>query len=89
MARTAKWFAITETVSIYRGVRRILYTAQSHLQKTWPTRRKEDFTFFLDGFSYLSQLKWTAICEAKGIDPSAKEQADKREADQRDVRCFR
>ena len=62
---------------------RILYTAQSTCQKLGPRGEKKISTFFLDGFSYLSQLKWTAICEAKGIDPSAKEQADKREADQR------
>lgn len=40
-------------------------------------------TVLLDGFTYLAQLKWTQICQAKGVDPTIKEQMDKREADQR------
>lgn len=40
-------------------------------------------TFLLDGFSYLSSLKWAQICEAKGVDPTQKENMNKRDADQR------
>jgi len=40
-------------------------------------------TVLVDGFTYLSQLKWTQICQAKGVDPTSKEMMDKREADQR------
>jgi hypothetical protein len=40
-------------------------------------------TFLLDGFTYLTSLKWAQICEAKGIDPTQKENMNKRDADQR------
>lgn len=60
-----------------------LYGAIALAKKLGPRGEKKISTFFLDGFTYLTQLKWTAICEAKGIDPSAKEQTDKRDADQR------
>jgi hypothetical protein len=42
-------------------------------------------TLLIDGFTYLAQLKWTQICEAKGIDPSKKEEASKRDVDQRSM----
>lgn len=40
-------------------------------------------TFLLDGFTYLASLKWAQICEAKGIDPTQKENMNKKDADQR------
>lgn len=40
-------------------------------------------TFLLDGFTYLTSLKWAQICEAKGVDPTQKENMNKRDADQR------
>lgn len=40
-------------------------------------------TFLLDGFTYLAQLKWTAILEAEGVDPNRKEKVDKRQFDTR------
>lgn len=40
-------------------------------------------TFVLDGFTYLASLKWAQICEAKGIDPTQKEEMNRRDADQR------
>jgi hypothetical protein len=40
-------------------------------------------TFLLDGFSYLASLKWAQICEAKGVDPTQKENFNKKESDQR------
>lgn len=40
-------------------------------------------TFLLDGFTYLASLKWTQICEAKGVDVVKKEEINRREVDQR------
>lgn len=40
-------------------------------------------TFLLDGFTYLAQLKWTEICESKGIVWTEKQNMDRKEADQR------
>lgn len=40
-------------------------------------------TVLVDGFTYLAQLKWAQICEAKGVDPTKKEELNKKEADQR------
>lgn len=40
-------------------------------------------TFLLDGFTYLTSLKWAQICEAKGVDPTQKENMNKKDADQR------
>lgn len=40
-------------------------------------------TFLLDGFTYLASLKWAQICEAKGVDPTQKENMNKKDADQR------
>lgn len=42
-------------------------------------------TFLLDGFTYLSQLKWTQICEANGIDPTSKEAVNKKSVDSRQM----
>lgn len=46
-------------------------------------KEKKIKTVLVDGFTYLAQLKWTQICEAKGIDPTQKEEMNRREADQR------
>lgn len=40
-------------------------------------------TFLLDGFTYLASLKWAQICESKGIDPTQKEEMNRRDVDQR------
>lgn len=40
-------------------------------------------TFLLDGFTYLAQLKWTQICESKGVVWTEKQEMDRKEADQR------
>lgn len=42
-------------------------------------------TFLLDGFTFLAQLKWTQICEAKGIDPTGKEALNRKDVDQRQM----
>lgn len=60
-----------------------IYQAIALAKKLGPRGDKKIKTVLLDGFTYLAQLKWTQICEAKGIDPTGKEKMDKREADQR------
>jgi hypothetical protein len=40
-------------------------------------------TFLLDGFTYAASLKWAQICEAKGVDPTQKENMNRKETDQR------
>ncbi len=45
--------------------------------------KNEIKTFLLDGFTYLAQLKWTAILEAEGVDPSEKEKLNKKSFDSR------
>lgn len=40
-------------------------------------------TFLLDGFTYLASLKWTQICEANGVDMTAKEAINRKSIDQR------
>jgi len=40
-------------------------------------------TFLLDGFTYLTSLKWAQICESKGVLSTEKENANKKEIDQR------
>jgi hypothetical protein len=60
-----------------------IYPAIALAKKLGPRGEKRIKTVLVDGFTYLSQLKWTQICEAKGVDPTNKEAMDKREADQR------
>jgi len=40
-------------------------------------------TYLLDGFTYLTSLKWAQICESKGVLSTEKENANRREIDQR------
>jgi hypothetical protein len=60
-----------------------VYGAVALARQLGPRGDKKIKTLLLDGFTYLAQLKWTQICRAKGVDPTSKEQMDKREADQR------
>lgn len=60
-----------------------IYPAIALAKKLGPRGDKKIKTVLVDGFTYLAQLKWTQICEAKGVDPTNKEQMDKKEADQR------
>lgn len=60
-----------------------IYPAIALARKLGPRGEKKIRTVLVDGFTYLAQLKWTQICQAKGVDPTSKEQMDKREADQR------
>ena len=60
-----------------------IYPAIALAKKLGPHGERRIKTVLVDGFTYLTQLKWTQICEAKGVDPTNKEQMDKREADQR------
>lgn len=46
-------------------------------------KKGEIQTFLLDGFTYLAQLKWTAILEAMGVDPNQKETVKKNQYDAR------
>jgi hypothetical protein len=60
-----------------------IYAAIALARQLGPRGEKKIKTVAVDGFTYLSQLKWTQICQAKGVDPTNKEMMDKREADQR------
>lgn len=60
-----------------------IYPAIALAKKLGPRGEKKIKTVLVDGFTYLAQLKWTQICEAKGVDPTQKEQMDRKEADQR------
>lgn len=73
-----KVFQFTETAG-EDGV----YAAIALAKQLGPRGENKIKTVLLDGFTYLAQLKWTQICEAKGVDPTSKEQMDRKEADQR------
>lgn len=60
-----------------------IYPAIALAKKLGPRGDKRIKTVLVDGFTYLAQLKWTQICEAKGVDPTVKEDMNRREADQR------
>lgn len=60
-----------------------IYPAIALAKQLGPRGEKKIKTVLVDGFTYLAQLKWTQICEAKGVDPTQKEQMDRKEADQR------
>lgn len=60
-----------------------IYGAIALARKLGPRGEKKIETVVLDGFSYLAALKWTQICIAKGVDPTEKQNMDRKEADQR------
>lgn len=62
---------------------RSIYGAIAYARKLGPLGEKKIETIFLDGFNYLANLKWTQICESKGIVWTEKQAMDKKEADQR------
>lgn len=71
-------FQFTETPS-----ERSIYGALALARKLGPLGEKKIETVFLDGFNYLATLKWTQICESKGVVWTEKQAMDKKEADQR------
>jgi hypothetical protein len=60
-----------------------IYSAIALAKKLGPRGEKKIKTVVIDGFTYLAQLKWTQICEAKGVDPTMKEEMNRKESDQR------
>lgn len=60
-----------------------IYPAIALAKKLGPHGERKIKTVVIDGFSYLAQLKWTQICEAKGVDPTQKEEVNKSSIDQR------
>lgn len=60
-----------------------IYPAIALAKELGPRGEGKIKTVLLDGFTYLAQLKWTQICEAKGIDPTQKEEMNRKEVDQR------
>lgn len=71
-------FQYTETPS-----ERSIYGALALARKLGPLGEKRIETIFLDGFNYLATLKWTQICESKGVVWTEKQGMDRKEADQR------
>lgn len=71
-------FQFTETPS-ERGI----YGALALARKLGPLGEKRIETVFLDGFNYLATLKWTQICESKGVVWTEKQAMDRKESDQR------
>lgn len=71
-------FQFTETPN-ERGI----YGALALARKLGPLGEKRIETVFLDGFNYLATLKWTQICESKGVVWTEKQGMDRKESDQR------
>lgn len=71
-------FQFTEAPS-ERGI----YGALALARKLGPLGEKRIETVFLDGFNYLATLKWTQICESKGVVWTEKQTMDRKESDQR------
>jgi hypothetical protein len=71
-------FQFTETPS-----EQSIYGALALARKLGPMGERRIETVFLDGFNYLATLKWTQICESKGVVWTEKQTMDRREADQR------
>lgn len=71
-------FQFTETPS-----ERSIYGALALAHQLGPTGEKRIETVFLDGFNYLATLKWTQICESKGVVWTEKQAMDRKESDQR------
>lgn len=62
---------------------RSIYGAIALAKKLGPLGEKKIETIFLDGFNYLATLKWTQICESKGVVWTEKQSMDRKESDQR------
>lgn len=62
---------------------RSIYGALALARKLGPLGEQKIETVFLDGFNYLATLKWTQICESKGVVWTEKQATDKKEVDQR------
>lgn len=62
---------------------RSIYGALALARKLGPLGEKRIETVFLDGFNYLATLKWTQICESKGVVWTEKQAMDRKESDQR------
>lgn len=62
---------------------RSIYGALALARQLGPLGEKKIETVFLDGFNYLATLKWTQICESKGVVWTEKQSMDRKEADQR------
>lgn len=60
-----------------------IYAAIALAKKLGPLGEKRIETVFLDGFNYLATLKWTQICESKGVVWTEKQGMDRKESDQR------
>lgn len=71
-------FQFTEEPS-ERGI----YGALALARQLGPMGEKKIETVFLDGFNYLATLKWTQICESKGVVWTEKQAMDRKESDQR------
>lgn len=71
-------FQFTETPS-----ERSIYGVLALARKLGPMGEKKIETIFVDGFNYLATLKWTQICESKGVVWTEKQTMDRKESDQR------
>lgn len=60
-----------------------IYAALALARQLGPLGKKQIETVFLDGFNYLATLKWTQICESKGVVWTEKQAMDRKESDQR------
>jgi hypothetical protein len=71
-------FQFTETPN-----EKSIYGALALARQLGPLGEKKIETVFLDGFNYLATLKWTQICESKGVVWTEKQTMDRKESDQR------
>ncbi len=62
---------------------RSIYGALALAHQLGPMGEKKIETVFLDNFNYLATLKWTQICESKGVVWTEKQVMDRKESDQR------
>lgn len=62
---------------------RSIYGVLALARQLGPLGEKRIETVFLDGFNYLATLKWTQICESKGVVWTEKQSMDRKESDQR------
>lgn len=74
----AEVFQFTEQPS-ERGIYGVLALAR----KLGPMGEKKIETIVVDGFNYLATLKWTQICESKGVVWTEKQGMDRKDSDQR------
>ena len=62
---------------------RSLYGALALARKLGPLGEKKIETVVVDGFNYIASLKWTQICESKGVVWTEKQTMDRKDSDQR------